>query len=44
VVALLFYTVDGDTATLVRMWDEEFDFDDDGTEEPAILTLELTRP
>lgn len=42
-LALLFYQVDGTTATLMRNMDEEFDFNDDGIDEPATLTIVLAK-
>ncbi len=42
-LALLFYSVDGSAATLAHHWDEEFDFDDDGVDDPATLTITLVK-
>ncbi len=42
-LALLGYQVDGSSATLTRNMDEEFDFNDDGIDEPATLTIVLEK-
>lgn len=40
---LLEYSVNGDTATFFHARNEEFDFNDDGMDEPATMTIHLTR-
>lgn len=42
-LALLFYEADGADATLMHLWDEEFDFNNDGMDEPATLTIVLEK-
>lgn len=42
-LVLLFYDVDGSTATLAHTIDEEFDFNNDGIAGPAIMTIELAK-